>query len=231
VTATLVAALTVVGLAVGWLMDPVITRVPRRQPVVGPIDDQALEPSPLARQVIVTLVCGALFGALGARFAGSWALPAYLVLAAALVALSAIDLEHYILPNRIVYPLVPTMIVLLGIASLGDDDFAAFRRALAAGVVAFVVFFVLHLISPRSMGFGDVKLAFVLGLALGWLSWSEVLLGLFLGFAYGAVVGVVLLALRLRDRKQALPFGPFLAAGALTAILVGDAIITWYHGG
>ena len=229
-TATLVAALTAVGLAVGWLMDPVITRVPRRLPVTGPVDDPTLQPSPVARQAIVAVVCGALFGGVAARFAGSWALPAYLVLAASLVALSAIDLEHYILPNRIVYPLVPTMIGLLAIASLGDDDFEAFGRALLAGFVAFATFFVLHLISPRSMGFGDVKLAFVLGVSLGWLSWSEVLLGLFLGFVYGAAVGVVLLALRIRDRHQALPFGPFLAAGALTAILFGDAMITWYRG-
>jgi leader peptidase (prepilin peptidase)/N-methyltransferase len=230
-TATIAVALGAVGLAVGWLLDPVITRVPRRQPVIGPADDAEPEAPHTARQVTVTVVCGVLFAALGARFDDSWALPAYLVLATALVALSAIDLEHYILPNRIVYPLAPVMIVLLAIASVGDDDLDAFVRALIAGVVAFVVFFVLHLVSPRSMGFGDVKLAFVLGLSLGWLGWGEVLLGLFLGFVYGAVVGVVLIALRLRARNEALPFGPFLAAGALTAVLVGDAIITWYRGG
>src|SRR5262249_55539099 len=150
---------------------PVITRVPRRQPVYGPIEGET-EPPNTARQVIVTVVCGVLFGSLAARFDDSWGLPAYLVLAAALVALSAIDLEHYILPNRIVYPLAGAMIVLLAIASLGDDDLDALVRALAAGAIAFVVFFVLHLVSPRSMGFGDVKLAFVLGLSLGWLGWG-----------------------------------------------------------
>jgi leader peptidase (prepilin peptidase)/N-methyltransferase len=231
-TATLVAALSAVGLAVGWLLDPVITRVPRRQPVTGPVEDEsALASSSTARQVTVSIVCGALFGALAARFEDSWALPAYLVLAAALVALSAIDLEHYILPNRIVYPLAIVMIVLLAIASLGDDDLDALVRGLVAGLIAFAIFFVLHMISPRSMGFGDVKLAFVLGLSLGWLGWGEVLLGLFLGFLYGAVIGIVLIATRVRQRNQALPFGPFLAAGALTAILVGDAVITWYRGG
>jgi leader peptidase (prepilin peptidase) / N-methyltransferase len=230
-TATLAAAMTAVGLAVGWLLDPVITRVPRRQPVIGPGEADTEAPSRTSRRVIVTVTCGALFGALAARFDDSWALPAYLVLAAALVALSAIDLEHYILPNRIVYPLAVAMVALLAIASLGDDDLDAFVRGLAAGAIAFAVFFVLHLVSPRSMGFGDVKLSFVLGLSLGWLGWGEVLLGLFLGFVYGALVGVTLIALRLRERNQALPFGPFLAAGALTAVLVGDAIITWYRGG
>jgi leader peptidase (prepilin peptidase) / N-methyltransferase len=231
VTATLVAALSAVGLAVGWLLDPVITRVPRRQPVTGARDDPDEAPSSTTRQVTVAIVCGALFGALAARFEDSWALPAYLVLATALVALSAIDLEHYILPNRIVYPLALAMIVLLAVASLGDDDFDAFVRGLAAGLIAFAVFFVLHMISPRSMGFGDVKLAFVLGLSLGWLGWGEVLLGLFLGFVYGAIIGIVLIAARLRKRNEALPFGPFLAAGALTAVLVGDTVITWYRGG
>jgi leader peptidase (prepilin peptidase)/N-methyltransferase len=80
------------------------------------------------------------------------------------------------------------------------------------------------------MGFGDVKLAFVLGLSLGWLGWDEALFGLFLGFVYGAVVGLALLALRLRERNQPLPFGPFLAAGTLTAVLVGDSVVTWYRG-
>jgi leader peptidase (prepilin peptidase)/N-methyltransferase len=94
-----------------------------------------------------------------------------------------------------------------------------------------VAFFVLHLISPRSMGFGDVKLSFVLGMSLGWLGSGEALLGLFLGFVYGAVVGLVLIATRRRARNQALPFGPFLAAGTLTAVLVGQAIIDWYRGG
>jgi len=230
-TATLGVALTVVGLAVGWLLDPVITRVPRRQPVIRPVEGDTDEPSSMSRRVIVTVICGALFGALAVRFDDSWALLAYLVLAAALVALSAIDLEHYLLPNRIVYPLALAMVVLLAIASLGDDDFDAFVRGLAAGAIAFVVFFALHLVSPRSMGFGDVKLSFVLGLSLGWLGWGEVLVGLFLGFAYGALVGVALIVLRLRERNQALPFGPFLAAGTLTAVLVGDAIITWYRGG
>jgi leader peptidase (prepilin peptidase)/N-methyltransferase len=231
VTATLVAAFSVVGLAVGWLLDPLITRVPAPQPATGPAgDDERVVSSSTTRQVTVAIVCGALFGALAARFEDSWALPAYLVLAAALVALSVIDLEHYILPNRIVYPLALAMIVLLTIAAFGDDDLDALGRGLLAGAIAFSIFFVLHMISPRSMGFGDVKLAFVLGLSLGWLGWGEVLLGLFLGFFYGAIIGIFLIATRMRARSQALPFGPFLAAGALTAILVGDTIINWYRG-
>ena len=72
-------------------------------------------------------------------------------------------------------------------------------------MIAFAVFFVLHLVSPRSMGFGDVKLSFTLGLALGVLGWGEMVLGLFLGFLYGAVIGLVLIVTKLRGKNQAVP--------------------------
>jgi len=228
--ASIVAVCAVLGAVVGWLLARVISRVPRKAPVLGPWTADEPVPS-TARRVALAVVCAALFGAIGARFDDSWALPAYLVLAGALVALAAIDLEHYLLPNRIVYPLTGAMVVLLGLASLGDDDLDALTRGLAAGAVTFAVFFVLHLISPRSMGFGDVKLSFTLGLALGWLGWGEVLLGVFASFLYAAVVGIVLLVVFRRDRKQAVPFGPFLAAGTLTAVLLGSAIVSWYTRG
>jgi leader peptidase (prepilin peptidase) / N-methyltransferase len=228
-TAVLVVACSLLGLVVGWSLDPVITRVPRRQPVFGPASLDEPAPTP-TRRLAVALLCGALFGGMAARFDDTWALPAYLVLTGALVALAAIDLEHYILPNRIVYPLAGVMLVLLALASLADDDLAALSRGVIAGLVAFGIFFVLHVFSPRSMGFGDVKLSFTLGLALGWIGWGELVLGLFLGFLYGAIVGIGLLVTRVRTKKQAVPFGPFLAAGTLTAILVGGTIITWYRG-
>jgi leader peptidase (prepilin peptidase)/N-methyltransferase len=229
-TATLVAGCSILGLVVGWLLDPVITRVPLRVPVLGPPTDDE-PPASSTRRIFVTLLCGALFGATAARFADSWALPAYLVLMAGLVALAMIDLEHYLLPNRIVYPLTAVSLALFAVASLGEDDLDALVRGLAGAAIAFACFFVLHLVSPRSMGFGDVKLSFVLGLSLAWLGWGELFLGLFLGFVFGALVGIVLIVMKFRDRKQAVPFGPFMAAGAVTAILVGNEIITWYRGG
>ena len=155
---------------------------------------------------------------------------AYLVLTAALLALAVIDLETYLLPNRIVYPLTVAMLVLLPLGLLADDDAGAIGRGLLAGVIAFAAFFVLHLVSPRSMGFGDVKLSFTLGLSLGCVGWGEMVLGLFLGFLYGAVIGIVLITVSKRGRGQAVPFGPFLAAGAVTALLVGMPILDWYRG-
>jgi len=228
-TIVLVVGCSILGLAVGWCLDPVITRVPRKLPVFGP---PAVDEPPVSnvRRVLVTVLTGTLFGATAARFDDSWLLPAYLVLAGALVALAVIDFQTYLLPNRIVYPLTVVMLALLALGSAADGDLGAFGRGVLAGAIAFLVFFVLHLVSPRSMGFGAVKLSFTLGLALGVLGWGEMLLGLFLGFLYGAVIGIVLIATRLRAKDQAVPFGPFLAAGAMTAILVGAPILTWYRG-
>ena len=228
-TAVLVIACSIVGLVVGWMLDPVITRVPLKQPVFGPAPLDEAPPSN-ARRLFVTVITGALFGATAARFDDSWLLPAYLVFTGALVALAVIDFETYLLPNRIVYPLTVAMLGLLALGTAADGDLGAYGRGLLAGVIAFVIFFVLHLVSPRSMGFGDVKLSFTLGLALGVLGWGAMVLGLFLGFLYGAVIGLILIATKVRGKSQAVPFGPFLAAGAITAVLVAAPILDWYRG-
>jgi len=177
------------------------------------------------RYPLVELACGALWAGLGWRFAGSWALPAFLVLGAGLLAMSVIDLEHYLLPNRVVYPLGIACAALLGVGAIGDGDPGRWLRALAAAAVAFVAFFVIHLVSPRGMGFGDVRLSFLLGLFLGWLGYRYVFLGLFMGFLLGAVIGLLLVALRIRKRTDHVPFGPFLAAGAVLTILFGMPLV------
>jgi leader peptidase (prepilin peptidase)/N-methyltransferase len=255
VTALVAAISGVYGLVIGSFLNVVIWRVPRHESIVRPPShcpgcdtkianrDNVPVVSWLllrgrcrtcgtaisARYPFVELLTGVLFAAVGARFSHSWALPAYLVLTASLIALSAIDLEHYILPNRILYPTDAVMIPLLAVASLGESDWGAFVRALIAGAVAFAIFFTIHLVSPRGMGFGDVRLSFLLGLSLGWLGWGELAGGLFSGFLYGAVIGVLLIAIKIRGRKQQIPFGPFLAAGAMTFVLFGEPIVDWYR--
>jgi leader peptidase (prepilin peptidase)/N-methyltransferase len=165
------------------------------------------------------------------RFGLSLALPAYLLLFAALLAVSVIDLEQYRIPNRILVPTILAAVPLLGLAALGEGGISAFLRALGGGLAAFTALLVLALISPRGMGMGDVKLAFLLGLYLGFLGWGEVFLGLFLGFLFGALVGLVLIATGVRGRKDFLPFGPFLAAGTVVAVLWGEPILRWYGRG
>jgi leader peptidase (prepilin peptidase)/N-methyltransferase len=254
----LVAAIAgLFGLVIGSFLNVVIWRVPRKESIVHPrsrcpsCDTQIAERDNVpvlswlllrgrcrtcgtgisVRYPLIELLTGVLFAAVGARFYDSWALPAYLVLTAGLVTLSAIDLEHYLLPNRIVYPLGFAGAALLAFASALEGDWSAYGRALAAAAAAFAFFFVVHVVSPRGMGFGDVRLSFVLGMYLGWLGWGEMLAGLFLGFVYGAVAGiVVMIVVGSKGRKYHIPFGPFLAAGAMTIVLFGDPILDWYQG-
>jgi leader peptidase (prepilin peptidase)/N-methyltransferase len=173
-----------------------------------------------ARCGVLVAVTALLWAGLVGAYHDSWVLPAYLVLAAGLVVLSAIDIDEHRLPNRIVYPLTLAVAVLLVVAAAGDDDWSALGRALLAGMVAVAAFAGLHLASPRSLGLGDVKLVGVLGLALGWRAWGALAWGAILAFAAGALVGLGLVAAGRLGRRDHLPFGPFLAAGTLAALLL-----------
>jgi leader peptidase (prepilin peptidase)/N-methyltransferase len=226
VTLALVVLCAVAGLLIGLGVEVVVDRVPKRE-VLTTWTRQDLRTTRAATVAGITV---ALFVGLALRYHDSWALPAFLAVAAGLIALSAIDLEHFLLPNRIVYPLALATLALLTLGAIGDRDWAALGRAVLGGVAGMLTLGALHLASPRSMGFGDVKLAFVLGLALGWLGWGELVLGLFCGFLAGATVGLALIALRKRGRKDHLPFGPFLAFGTLVVLLWGDVILRWYRG-
>jgi leader peptidase (prepilin peptidase) / N-methyltransferase len=147
------------------------------------------------------------------------ALPAYLALGLACVALVVIDLDSRLLPNRITYPALGLVAVLLLVASLAEDDVGRMLRALEAAGVAGAFLLALALLSPGGMGLGDVKFALVLGLALGWLGWSAVVAGFVGAFLLGGLAALVaLLALR-AGRKTQLPFGPWLALGAILAVL------------
>ncbi|MGH8985357.1 MAG: prepilin peptidase [Acidimicrobiia bacterium] len=178
---------------------------------------------------VVELICGALFVGLAIRFEATAQLVAYLLAAAGLLALSVVDLRTMRLPNRILGPLTVGVVITLGVAAAIDDDWSALIRAAAAGAAAFGGLGVLHLAYPRGMGFGDVKLAFVLGVVMGWISWGTLLLGLFLAVVLGAVIGVAVAKAGGESiRARQIPFGPFLAAGALLAVLVGEPILDWY---
>jgi len=93
------------------------------------------------------------------------------------------------------------------------------------------VLLAIHVAVPRGMGFGDVRLAGVIGMMLGWLGLRYLFLGLFLAFLLASVIGVALIAARLRSRKDAVPFGPFMALGAVLAVLWGRAILSVYTRG
>ncbi|NVM94447.1 prepilin peptidase [Arthrobacter wenxiniae] len=134
--------------------------------------------------------------------------------------LTVIDIRHQLLPNRIVFPSAAIAGVLLLLASLFMHDAGAAFRTVLGGVVLWAAYVVLRLVYPAGMGYGDVKLAFVLGLYLGFVSWGAVLWGTVLAFLLGALWGLALMILRRGTGKTQIPFGPFMLAGAL-AMLVG----------
>ena len=117
------------------------------------------------------------------------------------------------------------MLGLLLVASLGLGDLGRLARGLLAAAAVGAFFLLLALISPRGMGLGDVKLAPTLGLAMGWLSWGTVAVGVFAGFLLGGLAGMVALGL---SRKSRLSFGPWLVAGALLGVLAGGDVAAWY---
>jgi leader peptidase (prepilin peptidase)/N-methyltransferase len=98
------------------------------------------------------------------------------------------------------------------------------RDALVTAAVAFAVFFAINFVYPRGLGFGDVRLSFLLGLALGWQRPLVAFSGLFMGFFLGAVIGMAGIAISKAGRKAEIPFGPFLAAGTYIALLYGYEI-------
>lgn len=177
---------------------------------------------------LVELTGGLLFAAVGARIGLQWSLPGFLVFTWLLLVIAVIDARTRRIPNALTYPLTPVLVVLLVLAALLEGDPAAALRVVLGGLAAFCALLALALISPRGMGMGDVKLAASIGAALGYLGWGHVLLGLFVGFLYGGLTAIVLLLARRRTRRDLLPFGPYLAAGALTAVLFGGAIIEAY---
>jgi leader peptidase (prepilin peptidase)/N-methyltransferase len=250
------AICALLGLAVGLFLNVVIDRVPPKQPLLPlrfrcprcpeeATDRPGLpllawlrprhrcpvcgQPLPL-RYLAVPLANAALFAAASLRIGIDWALPAFLVFFAALLAISVIDLQLQIIPNRIVYPAIFLSVALLAVAALVREDAGTLRRALISGALAWVALFLMHVAYPRGMGFGDVRLSFLLGLFLGWFSYGYLVTGLFLGFVLTAVVGTGLMLVRGRSRPEELPFGPFLAAGATLAVLVGDPVVRVWLG-
>ena len=155
------------------------------------------------------------------RFDLTWELPAYLYLASAGLALAVIDLDTKRLPNALTLPSYVVGAVLLLLPAILDGRWDNYLRAGLGMAALYGFYFVLALIYPKGMGWGDVKLAGVLGLYLGWLSWGVLVVGGFLGFLLGALIGGFLMLVRRAGRKSKISFGPFMLLGALLAILWG----------
>jgi leader peptidase (prepilin peptidase)/N-methyltransferase len=227
-----VSVLAGIGSALlGALLGPFLAGLTRRVPEGAPLlpaDGWLGRPASRARRVTVTVLAAAVLGVVGAGVGADAALPAYLWLGAVGVTLGVIDVDCHRLPDRLTLPSYPAGLLLLAAASLAHHDLSALGRAALAAAVVFAVFFLLAFISPRSLGLGDVKLAGLLGLYLGWLGWGVLLLGLVAGFAVGAVAAVALLAGRRVGWRSDVAFGPSLLVGALLAVVAGQRLVDAY---
>jgi leader peptidase (prepilin peptidase)/N-methyltransferase len=254
VTVVLLAACGMLGLLIGSFLNVVIWRVPRDESVVRPAShcpscDAAIRPYdnvPVlswlllrarcrdcgagisARYPAVELLTGAVFVALGWRVGADLgqyvALLGFLVLGAVGVAQAMIDIDVRRLPFRVTNVAWGAGLVALAGQSAVDAHWWPFLRALAGMAALYSFYDVLAFLQPKGMGLGDVHLAGPLGLFLGWLGWSSLAVGAFMGFLIGGLGGLALVVGRRAGMKSAIPFGPYMLAGAFVAILAGQAL-------
>jgi leader peptidase (prepilin peptidase)/N-methyltransferase len=242
-----VAGSGVVGLLVGSVLNVLIDRVPYKVPLRGPRQGEAIEPvtwlgvpaQPWVlrrargsaglpdRWLWVEIVTVVSFMELAVQYGDSYALVPLLVLAACLVTVSVIDLQLQRIPDRITFPTLAIAVPLIVAVSLHYDATETIRAALVGSAAYFLFLFVTHLVYPAGMGFGDVKLALVMGLYLGWLGWDPafpvagpvrlVLYALMLGCVLGVVFGLTMRFVT--KARGAFPFGPALAVGCYVVVL------------
>ncbi|MBT2446003.1 prepilin peptidase [Streptomyces sp. ISL-43] len=167
------------------------------------------------------LVTAAACGALAAAVGGRPELFVWLAFAPFGVLLAFVDAAVFRLPDVLTLPLAALTAAGLGLAVLLPGAAGSWPTALLGGPALGGCYLVLFLINPRGMGFGDVKLALTLGQVMGWYGWPVLFLGTFAAFLAGAVHGLVLILLRRAGRRTAMPFGPFMLAGALAAVVYG----------
>jgi leader peptidase (prepilin peptidase)/N-methyltransferase len=245
---------TLVGLLIGSFLNVVIARVPLGESVVSPRSRcgscaMAIGPRdniPVLSFVLLRGRCRGCQGRIGLRYpavevvtaavfatvvlviGADWRVPAFLWLAAAGVALAAIDLDTRRLPNVLTYSTFGAGAVLLLLPASLDDRWGDYGRAWSGAAVLGLVYLLLALARPGGMGLGDVKLATVLGFFLGFLGWDVLVVGAFVAFVLGAATAVGLMLVGRASGKTALPFGPFMLISALASIAVGPSVAGAY---
>jgi leader peptidase (prepilin peptidase)/N-methyltransferase len=250
----LVVVAGVVGLLVGSFLNVVIWRVPRGESVVRPRSHcpscgtelaerdnipvvswlllrgncRTCGASISARYPAVELLTGVLFAAVATRIGVHVAVVAFLYFTAVAVALAFIDYDTKRLPDVIVLPSYVVVATFLAADSIATHRWAPLVHAGIGMAALYAFYFLLIVVYPAGMGGGDVKLAGVIGLVLGWLGFGPLVIGAFLGFLLGGVWGIVLMAMRRANRKTGVPYGPFMLAGALIAVFAGHPIAQLY---
>jgi leader peptidase (prepilin peptidase)/N-methyltransferase len=187
--------------------------------------DLAARPGLAARAAVAAGVGAA---ALGLVFGWNLSLLVVLPLVPVGVALAVIDWRTKLLPTRLIAPAYVVTIVAILVVWVADSRAATDLERTALGWLVYGgMFFLLWFVYPRGLGYGDVRLAGVLGLALGWIGWGELLLGIWAGLLLGGILGGLLsLVLRRRDY----PFVPFMLVGALLGVVLGQPVVTALYG-
>ncbi len=241
------AAAGAYGVVAGLLVPLLIARIPEPAPDPGDADaaDEAGQApagdtappaekehyADIARlphlRVGAAVGTGAVAALLGAAVGWRPELSIFMYLAPVGVALAVVDWRTRLLPTKVIAPSYAVVLALAVLSSWADGDWHHLETAGWGWVVAGGTFLVLWLVYPRGMGYGDVRLSGVLGLALGYLGWAPMLTGVYAGFVLGGVGGLLLSVARIVDRK-AYPFGPFMLLGALVGVLVGPYVAAWY---
>jgi leader peptidase (prepilin peptidase) / N-methyltransferase len=211
--------------AAGLGVPALIARIPEPD---EPAEDKeayaaiAARPGLTWKAAVASLVAG---GLIGGELGWAWPLVYLLPLVPVGVALAVVDWRTLLLPTKVIRPaylLVVAGVVVCWIATRDTDDLV---RAGWGFLVAFGLFWVMWRIYSRGMGYGDVRLSGVLGIALGQLGWGELIVGVYSGFLLGGILGTLLSLSKIVDRKG-YPFGPFMLVGALVGILWGDPVLS-----
>ena len=231
-------AVAVGGLVVGALLPTLLGALPDRNDV----PNGGVEPGgPVRTPYRVLAARRGLRPALGVATAVIWGilaasrgwvadLPAYLVVAALGVGSAYVDLREHRLPDPLTSSALAAAGVLLAVAAAVDGDWSAYARAWMVAAVMFAAYLGLAVLRPADLGLGDVKLAAVVGLVTGWLGWGIAVVAAFLGFLLGGLAGVALVLAGRAGRRTAIPFGPFMLAGALVAVAQGGTLLDAYLG-
>lgn len=169
--------------------------------------------------LLIEIITGVLFLANYIFFGLTIRTIAGIILCSVLIVISFIDIDFRIIPNAIVLPFT-----LVGLAINIFSDLPQWWMPLAYSAGAFLFMLIVHLISPKGMGMGDVKLSLMIGAFLI----KDVIAALFLGFLAGTIYGVFLIIIKKGKLKQAIPFGPFISLGSIVSLFWGNNILKWY---
>lgn len=200
--------------ALGALIGTALRR-PSRALLPGP-----RQAHPLIAAVTLASITACLFGLLAWRVGVRPELLAYSALAAVGVPLAAIDVLEQRLPAKLLMPAYPIVAALLALAAIAEHNGTAILRSLAGMIFLFVFYLIIALAAPGALGAADIRLAGLLGLALGWPGWTTVIDGALLGLLYGSLTGAIMIVLRRATCYSLIPFGPALIAGAFTGLLL-----------